>query len=374
MGKVDLHDISLQFSGQIILNRFNLEVLEGEYLAIVGASGSGKSTVLSVIAGLTRPDSGTVALHGADAEKIPARLRDIAMVFQTDSLYPHMTVRQNILFGSPVTSSTADLKKRTARAVKMTRIGSLLDRRPGDLSGGEKNRVAIAKTIVRDASVRLLDEPLAAIDAAHRQCLLDDLRQIHDATRGITIHVTHDGLEAMQVADRVAVLHEGRIVQIGTPENVYRQPTDPIVARLVAPFPVNEFRVNQVDSQTFHAEPLAEPIDASGDETLDDDDQSDSGPSTECSSRGATVRSEAIELQHFNASEEDRSSAATFRCVENAWVGRGTVVGTRFVGIGVITTVRCGDVLLRTMADGDPSFGVGDSVTIHIAREQLLRW
>ncbi|MEM9643888.1 MAG: ABC transporter ATP-binding protein, partial [Planctomycetota bacterium] len=220
-----------------VLDHLNLTLRDGEYNALIGESGAGKSTLLRLIAGLNRPTSGQVLIDGKDVRRIKPQKRGVSVVFQGDSLYPHMTVRDQIRFGStPGANSPAEFD----RAVEITRIGDLLDRPSRQLSGGEIKRVSLAKSLLRRSPIRLLDEPLAAIDAPHRQELRNVLRAIHDSFGGVTLHVTHDANEAMQVADKIAVLHERTVIAHENAERLIWHPGQLATYRLLHTLPSNE--------------------------------------------------------------------------------------------------------------------------------------
>lgn len=226
-----------RFGENPLFDDLDLTVQDAEYLVILGESGSGKSTLLQIIAGLIRPNSGEVHISGREVARTPPRHRDVAMVFQGDALYPHMTVREQLSFGSGKRDSGEDERQ----AVSLARIERLLDRYPETLSGGERKRVALAKAASRRAAIRLWDEPLSAIDPVHRQQLCLDLHAIHRRCGGATLHVTHDGLEAMQMATRIAVLHDGQVRQVDSPEAIYHAPSHVMVFRLLSPLGYHEW-------------------------------------------------------------------------------------------------------------------------------------
>jgi ABC-type sugar transport system ATPase subunit len=191
-----------------------------------------------LIAGLDQPDSGTVLIGGNDVRRLSPRKRNVSMVFQGDAMYPHLTIGASIALSAKA-GPTAGRDQRTRNAIELTRLGSIVDRFPDRLSGGELRRAAIAKSIARGAAVRLLDEPLSALDGGVRFELAQDLRRWHDADPGTTIHVTHDGEEAMRLADVIAVLHDGRIEQIGKPNELYDHPRSIAVAMSLGHPPMN---------------------------------------------------------------------------------------------------------------------------------------
>lgn len=239
MSAVELREIHQTFGPTPVLSGLNLRVESGDYVVLLGKSGCGKTTLLRLIAGLTGPTSGSILIGGTSVEGISPRHRDVSMVFQDDTPYPHLTVRQSIAFGLRNRISGPAMAERIEQAAELAGAKELLDRYPQGLSGGELRRAAIAKSISRRAAVRLMDEPLSALDAAVRHALQDDLLHWHSTFEGTTIHVTHDGQEAMRMADKIAVLDQGRIVQFAKPLEIYQRPATRSVARAVGWPPIN---------------------------------------------------------------------------------------------------------------------------------------
>jgi multiple sugar transport system ATP-binding protein len=208
-----------------------LEAREGELLVVVGPSGCGKSTLLRCIAGLEVVDAGTVTIGGRDVTKLRPAARNLSMVFQSYALFPHMTVAENIGFGLVVRETPkAEVRRRVAEAAELVGIDHLVERMPYELSGGERQRVALARALVRHPDAYLLDEPLSNLDAGARVEMRTELRRLHREVGATMVHVTHDQVEALTLADRVAVLDAGRVKQVGTPEEVYDRPADRFVA------------------------------------------------------------------------------------------------------------------------------------------------
>jgi multiple sugar transport system ATP-binding protein len=253
MTRVELRQIAKTFGGHQVLAGLDLCIESGSYVVLLGPSGCGKTTTLRIIAGLNRPDRGEVCLGGKRVDGIPPRERNVAMVFQHDSLYPHLTVGQSLRFALKGSIAPAELESRVAEAVALTGIESILDRYPSRLSGGELRRAAVAKAIARRTAVRLLDEPLSALDISVRQALQDDILRWHATVPGTSIHVTHDGQEAMRMADRIAVMDRGRIVQFATPDEVFRRPATVAVAKAVGS-PTVHFFAAQVNGGELECE------------------------------------------------------------------------------------------------------------------------
>ncbi len=217
--------------GEFSLGNINLDIAEGEYLTIVGPTGSGKTILLETIAGIHRPDSGRIFLDGQDITNLPPRKRGIGMVYQDYMLFPHLSVIDNIIFG--LKSHKIGRKEALARAEKMAEmlaISSLMHRRPGTLSGGEKQRTAIARALVMEPRLLLLDEPLSALDAQTRNRLQQELHRIHTLMETTIIHVTHNLDEAFHLASQLAIMNLGEIVQTGEPTSVFRKPRSKFAA------------------------------------------------------------------------------------------------------------------------------------------------
>jgi multiple sugar transport system ATP-binding protein len=218
----------------------NIETREGEYLVLLGPSGCGKTTLLRTIAGLEEATEGEVLIGGNVVNGLPPRARHIAMVFQSYALYPHKSVLENIVF--PLKAAEMSKAKRREKAdwaAALLDIGHLLERKPRQLSGGERQRVALARALVREPSVFLLDEPLSNLDAKLRASARDELKQFQGRIGTTTIYVTHDQAEAMGLGDRIAVMYEGRLRQLGPPREVYEDPADTFVATFLGAPPMN---------------------------------------------------------------------------------------------------------------------------------------
>ncbi|MBK5221779.1 MAG: ABC transporter ATP-binding protein [Acidimicrobiia bacterium] len=240
MPGVSFVEATKKFDDVVALDRLTLDVDDGEFLVLVGPSGCGKSTALRLIAGLEEITSGTLTIGGDDVTEVEPQDRDLAMVFQSYALYPHKSVRQNIEF--PLKSRKVPADERSARAdqaAALLGLSELMDRRPAQLSGGQRQRVALARAIVREPQVFLMDEPLSNLDAKTRVQTRAELSDLH-ATLGATIiYVTHDQVEAMTMGTRIAVLNDGRLQQVGTPDEVYDRPANLFVAGFIGSPPMN---------------------------------------------------------------------------------------------------------------------------------------
>jgi multiple sugar transport system ATP-binding protein len=240
MAVVETRQLSKHFGAVKAVDGIDLEIREGEFLVLLGPSGSGKTTLLRMIAGLERPTAGKILIGGEVVNDLPPRVRKIAMVFQSYALYPHMSVFKNIAF--PLKAEGLDREARRKKvewAAALFGIPHLLDRKPRQLSGGERQRVALARAVVREPQVFLLDEPLSNLDAQLRALARDELKQFQRQIGTTTIYVTHDQVEAMGMGDRVAVFYQGKMRQLGTPEDLYRKPADTFVATFLGSPPMN---------------------------------------------------------------------------------------------------------------------------------------
>ncbi|MCY0146892.1 ABC transporter ATP-binding protein [Hoeflea sp. G2-23] len=242
MANITLQGISKKFGPNTALRGLDLEIKDGEFFVLLGQTGAGKTTTLRIIAGLEKPDAGKVLIDGQDATAWNAAERDVALVLQQYSLYPRLTVRGNLEF--PLKSRTQNftpeqIKERVDRVAETLQITRLLDRKVERLSGGEMQRVSIGRAIVREPRVFLMDEPLSALDANLRDVLRVELKKLHSDLGATFVFVTHDQVEAMSMGDKVGVLNHGKLVQVGTPTEIYSKPRNTFVARSVGTPPMN---------------------------------------------------------------------------------------------------------------------------------------
>ena len=236
MASVTLRRLAKRYDphGRPALEELSLAVNDGEFFVLLGPSGCGKTTALRCIAGLDEPSAGEVLIGERDVTRLDPAARDVAMVFQTHALYPHLTVRRNIAFGLEVRRvPSAEIARRVQQAADRLGLGTLLDRRPGELSGGERQRVALGRALVREPQVFLLDEPLSHLEPTLRAELRAELLELHRALHTTVVYVTHDQIEAMTMGQRIAVLERGRLRQVGTPAELYGRPADVFVARFI---------------------------------------------------------------------------------------------------------------------------------------------
>ncbi len=234
MAEITLERFSKSYGLVEVLHEFDLTVEKGEFVALLGPSGCGKSTLLRMIAGLEDITSGTLYIDGTPMNDRPARDRDIAMVFQNYALYPHMTIYNNMAFGlRRLRLPRAEIDRRVTEAAAMLGLAALLDRLPKQLSGGQQQRVAMGRAFVKTPKVFLFDEPLSNLDAKLRDQLRIEIKKLHKLIKTTTLFVTHDQLEAMTLADKIVVMKDGRVEQVGSPTQVYNQPGSVFVSRFI---------------------------------------------------------------------------------------------------------------------------------------------
>jgi putative spermidine/putrescine transport system ATP-binding protein len=248
MATVELRGLHRQFGDVVALEHLDLDVGSGEFLSMLGPSGCGKTTALRIVACFEWPDSGEVLVDGRDIIDLPANRRNMGMVFQAYSLFPNMTAQKNVEFGMRIRKQSSDQRSKRARELlELVGLGSATGRYPRQLSGGQQQRVALARALAIEPSVLLLDEPLSALDAKVRVQLRDEVRRIQLQLGITTLYVTHDQEEALSVSDRVAVMSNGRVEQIGTPAEIYGAPKTPFVASFVG-------TMNQLDATVISKE------------------------------------------------------------------------------------------------------------------------
>jgi len=235
MKKVELIDLSKSYDKQVnVISNINVTIEPGEFFVLVGPSGCGKSTMLRMIAGLEEITSGTLKIGDEVANHLPPSKRELSMVFQNYALYPHLTVEQNIAFGLNVKKIKKSVQQeRVADVAKMLGLSDFLIRKPRELSGGQRQRVALARAIVSEAPICLMDEPLSNLDAKLRTQMRSEIRRIQRELNITMIYVTHDQVEAMTMGDRIMILHEGKIQQVGKPIDIYNNPANPFVATFI---------------------------------------------------------------------------------------------------------------------------------------------
>ncbi|WP_306058108.1 ABC transporter ATP-binding protein [Natronococcus wangiae] len=255
MAETQLDDVTKVFTDDdgsdiVAVDEVSIDIEDGEFLVLVGPSGCGKSTTLRMIAGLETITDGAIRLDDRVINDLPAKDRDIAMVFQSYALYPHMTVQENMSFGLEESTDLSDdeIAAHVEETAEMMGIGDLLDRKPGELSGGQQQRVALGRAIVREPAVFLMDEPLSNLDAKLRAQMRTELQQLQEDLETTTVYVTHDQTEAMTMGDRIVILDDGELQQVGTPLECYHEPANVFVADFVGEPAMNFFDVTRRDA------------------------------------------------------------------------------------------------------------------------------
>jgi sn-glycerol 3-phosphate transport system ATP-binding protein len=241
VAEVSFHEVTKVFpNGTTAVEALTCTIADGEFMVLVGPSGCGKTTALRMIAGLEEPTAGAIAIGGEVVNGVSPRDRDIAMVFQSYALYPHKTVLQNLAFGlRQHKMPTAEITERVREVSSLLTLDDLLDRKPAQLSGGQRQRVAMGRALARRPRVYLLDEPLSNLDAQLRTQLRADLKQLHQRFSTTTLYVTHDQVEAMTLGERIGVMSGGKLLQLGTPQEIYRHPANVFVAGFIGSPPMN---------------------------------------------------------------------------------------------------------------------------------------
>ena len=248
MSNIKFSSVHKSFGQNKIINNFNLEGKEDEFLVLVGPSGCGKSTLLRMIAGLEKVDEGKIQINDKIINELHPSKRETAMVFQSYALYPHMNVYENMSFGLKIEKqSKEEIQTKVLRAAKILKIEELLERRPKQLSGGQRQRVAIGRAITRNPKIFLFDEPLSNLDAALRAEMRVEISKLHQQIKTNMIYVTHDQVEAMTLADRIVILNQGNIEQVGTPEEIYSDPANIFVAQFIGTPKMNILEIDEKD-------------------------------------------------------------------------------------------------------------------------------
>lgn len=233
---ISITSLTKRFGDFVALDDVTVTVPTGQLTALLGPSGGGKSTLLRIIAGLDHADTGTIEIHGADATRLPARQRNVGFVFQHYAAFKHLTVARNVAFGLEIRRRPKDeIAERVHELLRLVHLDQFADRLPSQLSGGQRQRMALARALAVEPSVLLLDEPFGALDAKVRKELRDWLRRLHDDVHVTTVFVTHDQEEALEVADEIVVINEGRVEQVGTPDQLYDTPANDFVMGFLGP-------------------------------------------------------------------------------------------------------------------------------------------
>jgi multiple sugar transport system ATP-binding protein len=345
MAEVRLDLVTKRFGRHAAVDELSLTAADGEFFVLLGPTGAGKTTTLRLIAGLERPDSGAIRIAGEDARDWSVAERDVALVFQYYSLYPRYTVRQNLAF--PLKSrvhsyAKAEIDQRIARAAKMLRIEHLLERKTDKLSGGEMQRVSIGRAIVREPRIFLMDEPLSNLDAKLREALRAELKDLQMSLKATFLFVTHDQIEAMSMGDKVGVLNNGRIIQVGPPNEIYNRPRDTFVAAFVGSPAMNLFDAEVRDSKIVVPGAFEHPLADGGRSRL----ASPNGPVT------IGIRSEDITVGGVGLAD------ARVHHVENH-------------GVEKIVTLRAGGTLFKATVPAVSQVKIEDAVRFSLNQDRL---
>src|SRR5881227_3226774 len=242
MASVSFQNIEKSFGTTKVIHNLSFDIQDGEFMVLVGPSGCGKSTLLRMLAGLEEITAGTIGIDGKTVNDLDSKDRDIAMVFQSYALYPHMTVRDNMGFSLKLRKAAQQvITERVGKAAGILNLDPYLDRYPRELSGGQRQRVAMGRAIVRDPKVFLFDEPLSNLDAKLRVAMRAEIKALHQRLKTTTVYVTHDQVEAMTMADRIVVMHDGVVEQIGRPLELYDHPANLFVAQFIGSPAMNVF-------------------------------------------------------------------------------------------------------------------------------------
>jgi multiple sugar transport system ATP-binding protein len=254
MASVAIRDVKKAFGAHAVIHGVNVEIDDGEFVVLVGPSGCGKSTLLRMIAGLENISAGEIRIGNRVVNQLPPKERDVAMVFQNYALYPHMTVAANMGFSMRLRGTNkAEIEQRVARAAEILGLTPFLARFPRQLSGGQRQRVAMGRAIVRDPQVFLFDEPLSNLDAKLRVAMRTEIKALHQRLKTTTVYVTHDQIEAMTMADKIVVMHDGIVEQIGEPLDLYDRPANLFVAGFIGSPAMNFFK-GRIESGRFVAD------------------------------------------------------------------------------------------------------------------------
>jgi sn-glycerol 3-phosphate transport system ATP-binding protein len=256
MTDIVLNKLTKQWGTTTVVDQISFRIKAGSFAVLLGPSGCGKSTTLRMLAGLDTPSAGTISIGGRDVTNASPAQRNLSMVFQSYALFPHLSVKNNILFGLKVRKEPADqYDRRLNRVVDMLSLGGLLERKPGQLSGGQQQRVALARAIIAETPVCLMDEPLSNLDAKLRQEMRRELRDLQRKLGVTMVYVTHDQTEAMSMADQVILMRAGRIEQDGTPEDLYNRPATTFAATFIGTPPTNIFPSSESDGRSVGIRP-----------------------------------------------------------------------------------------------------------------------
>lgn len=337
MSGLALRELTKTFGDLTVLDRVSLELAESELMVLLGPSGCGKSTLLRLVAGLEDPDSGEIYINGKRMNKIAPRARNVALVFQNYSLFPHMTVRKNLAFPLKMANMPrGEIRKKVVQVAEMLGLGDRLESRPGQLSGGQRQRVALGRAIIRDPAIFLLDEPLSNLDADLRHRMRLEIVRIQRQLKKTMIHVTHDQTEALTMADRIGLLHKGELLQVGTPEELYNSPKTQFVAESIG-----QPRINLIHGRIEAGQlvPLGFPV------------------------SGAVGSADRALVIAFRPEHVELSGGGAFE---------GTVLAAEYLGDHRVVTVRFEDSEIRIRTTREFPISEGDRMKFDVDRHKVL--
>ena len=359
MAEVSFHEVTKVFpNGTTAVEALTCTIADGEFMVLVGPSGCGKTTALRMVAGLEEPTAGAIAIGGEVVNGVSPQDRDIAMVFQNYALYPHKTVLQNLAFGlRQHKMPAADIAERVREVSSLLALNELLDRKPSQLSGGQRQRVAMGRALARRPRVYLLDEPLSNLDAQLRTQLRADLKQLHQRFATTTIYVTHDQVEAMTLGDRIGVMSGGKLLQLGTPQEIYRRPANVFVAGFIGSPPMNLLSASTANGRVDAGDLVLEVSGTPGRELV------------------VGVRPEALRL--VTGADDDHAMQVHVEVVEllghetivyGSIRGHGVAAGSTGAGIPSLPSERA-IVIARLDARRQPA--VGETITLGMSLEDV---
>ncbi len=343
MAEIRIENLRKEFADFVAVKESSFVVNDGEFLALLGPSGCGKTTTLRMIAGLELPTSGKIYLDGEDVTFNRASARDIAFVFQLFALYPHMNVRKNI--GFPLLSQgmpRAEIRERVEETARLLQISHILDRSVSGLAGGDRQRVALGRAIVRRPKCFLMDEPLGTLDAEFREVMVHELRELHNRVHATTVYVTHDQHEAMAMADKIAVMNHGVIEQFGTPQEIYRKPASMYVADFIGSPPMNFLRF------TSGLKRGASAISLNGVDVIVPEIHQD-----------VAVGELALGVRPEHIRFSDASPL------------RGAVYGSEYLGTNQVVAIETGNGLIKARVPANRNFQIGETVGLEFTPANL---
>ena len=343
MAEIRVDHVQKKFGAFVAVQDSSFTVADGEFVCLLGPSGCGKTTTLRMVAGLELPTSGQILLDGEDVTMKRARERDIAFVFQLFALYPHMNVRKNIGFPLLAQSmATRDIRERVEEVAKLLRIDHLLNQSVSGLAGGDRQRVALGRAIVRRPKCFLMDEPLGTLDTEFRDLMVHELRELHNRIKATTVYVTHDQMEAMSMADKIAVMNHGVIEQYGSPREIYDRPRTMYVADFMGSPPMNFLGFTSGLAR--------------GDEAI-------------------TIRGIKLAVPTVREEREPAEMALGIRPehirLDDASELRGEVIGTEYLGTTQIVSIETPDGTLKARVPADRKVSTGDRVGLTMSAERL---